>query len=293
VKKERTAVVRLVAVLLSYCVVAPAPADEVGCVASANENIRRRAEQKIVLLERMIGDTEPVRRVFISDRADAKTAIAAAREAAKWARQDLDAGCVSRAVETTKQGFNQASRAFSLVRIKRAGGEDQYRILHQRTTSYLKTLESHPAEIHAIGADVLAGMRLQIDRAETLAINGNYSEACALLKPISDRLERRFTVMLDQQTVYYEQKFEIPEDEYEYFAEQYRLYLLLLRKIAAERQTPFSSDKYDRALQDAASFNEEANRQAMAGEWEASLTAIREALKKCKVALRLMGIAYF
>jgi len=292
VKKERTVVVGLVAVL-AYCVVAPSPADAIECVASADENFQRRAEQKIVLLDRMVGDTAPVRRVFESDHADAKTAIAAAREAVKRARQDLVAGCVSRAAETTKQGFSQASRAFSLVRDQRAGGEDQYRMLHQRTASYLETLESHPAEIHAIGADELVRMERQLNRADTLAISGEHSEASALLNPIADRLERRFTVMFDQQTVYYEQSFEIPEDEYEYFTEQYRLYLLLLQKIAAERQTPFSSDKYNLALQDAAIFNEEAKRLATAGEWEASLTAISEALKKCKVALRLMGIAYF
>lgn len=268
-------------------------ADQPQCDSGGDEGLRRQAEQKIVLLERLTADTEPVRRVLESGDSDAITLLEAARDSTTLARQSLDGGCAADAVEMATTGLGQVSRAFQLVRDQDVGREREYKALHRRTAGFLQVLESQEAGVQGISADDLAGIRRQVDRAELLAIDGKYDDATTLLIPVADRLQRRLIAIFDQQTIYYERDFDGPEDEYAYIVEQYNGYQLLLQQLAEERQPPFGSrQSYETALQDASRLSEEAARYAAANEWQSSLAAMREALKKCEQALRLTGIRY-
>ena len=268
-------------------------ADEAACQADSDAGLRRQAEQKLVLLDRLAGDSAPVQRVLDSGLSGAIAAIEDTRKAATQARLELNAGCNVSAAETAARGLRQASDAFRLVRSEEAVGEQEYRALHRRTTAYLQTLQSQPQEVRGVGAADLVGMQRQLSRAETLAIDGKYSEAGELLKPIADRLVRRLFAIFDQQTIYYEREFASPEDEYAYFVEQYQGYQLLLVQIAIERQPPYSSrERFETALHDAGTLSEEAEQLAAGGDWQSSLTAIRQALEKCEQALRLVGVSY-
>ena len=263
------------------------------CNDEVDEAVRRQAEQKVVLLERLTGDTDPVRRVLDSGHADAIAAIAVARESVALARQEAAAGCSVRAAEIAADGLNQISQAFRLVRNEAVVGEQEYQLLHVRTTSFLRMLESQPAESQDIGVADLTGMRRQLNRAEVLAINGEFRKASEQLGPVADRLERRLIAIFDQQTVFYERDFGKPADEYAYLVEQYRGYLMLLRQVTAERQLPFSRrQSYESALQNAADLNGAAAKLADNDDWQHALAAMQEAIGNFEKALRLIGVVY-
>jgi len=263
------------------------------CNDAVDDTLRRQAEQKVVLLERLTGDTDPVRRVFDSGRADAIAAITAARKSVMSARQEVDAGCSARAAETAASGLSQVSQAFRLSRDEAVVGEQEYQVLHRRTTSFLQMLESQPVESQGIGVADLTGMRRQLNRAEILAVNGEFRDASEELGPIADRLQRRLIMIFDEQTVYYEREFANSEDEFAYLVEQYRGYLMLLRHVTAERQMPFSRRaSYENALQNASNLNDTAAKLADNGDWQPALATLQEAIGNFEKALRLTGVVY-
>jgi len=263
------------------------------CNGAVDDAVRRQAEQKIVLLERLIGDTDPVRRVLDSGRADAIAAIEAARKSVILARQEVGVGCSARAAEAAASGLSQVSQAFRLSRDEAVVGEQEYQALHRRTTSFLQMLESQPVESQGLGVADLTGMRRQLNRAEILAVNGEFGEASEELGPIADRLQRRLITIFDQQTIYYAREFGNSEDEFAYLVEQYRGYLMLLRHVTAERQMPFSRRaSYENALQDASSLNDTAAKLADNGDWQPALAALQEAIGNFEKALRLTGVVY-
>jgi len=292
VNKRRPKLVKIVA-LLSTCFTETASADQNACIADNDATARRQAEQKVLLLERLVGETDPVQRVFESGQAEAVAAITAAREAVVQARRDLDAGCNIVATEAAIAGLNRASTAFKLARNQPSAGESDYLALHRRTSSFLAVLESQPIETQGIGAGDIVGMQRQLARAEELAVEGDYKQASKLLLPVIDRLERRLIAIFDQQTVYYEREFSGPEDEYNYLVEQYRGYQLLLDQITTERQLPFNTRAgYNQARQDAAGLDDAAAQLAAVGDLQAALKTMTNALAKCEQALRLSGIRY-
>lgn len=288
-KKSRAGLARSVA-LLSICIVHSVPAVSADCDAGS-DGAAQQAEQKIVLLERLVGGDGSVRQILESGQADAITSIEAARESATLARQSLAAGCAGTAAELAAKGLNQASQALWLVQNQIAVGEQEYQALHNRTTSYLQMLEAESVASQGIGATDLAGIRRQVDRAEVMAVNAQYNEAVRLLEPVSDRLERRLVVIREQQAAYNKPEIGNPEDEYAQLGEQYRAYLMLLQQLADGRQLAVSSRQtYDTVLRDATRLNDAAAELAGNGDWPAALTSMREALNNCQIAIRLFGV---
>ncbi len=276
--------------LISICIVHSAPAFAADCEAGT-DGPAQQVEQKVVLLERLLGDAGSVRRVLESGQTDAIASIEAARESATLARRSLEAGCAGTAAELAATGLNRATQALWLVQNQLAVGEREYQALHSRTTSYLQMLEAEPVEWQGLGATDLAGIRRQVDRAEVMAVNAQYSEAVRLLEPVGDRLERRLVVIREQQAAHNERDLGKPQDEYAQLGEQYRAYLMLLQQLADGRQLAMSSRQtYDTTLQDAARLNDAAAELADKGDWPAALTSMREALNNCQIAIRLFGV---
>lgn len=270
-----------------------ATSQEVECEQSTAPAVIKQAEQKLVLLLRMVGDTGPARRVNESGNPDAQAALADARNHAARATALLDEGCGAESVDLSTTGLTRASKAFSLARNRAPQGDKAYRAVLERTTSFLQTLESQPEEARGISPADVTGMHRQIDRAEELAINGNYQAAADLLKPVVDRLERRLAAIYDQQTVYYEKKFAGPEDEYAYLAQQYQGYRMLMEQYAGDRQPPHSAKQaYDNFLRSAADLADSAEMHAQVSEWNLALEQMQEAVTSYERAMRMIGIGY-
>ena len=241
----------------------------------------------------MVGDTGPAKRVDDGDNEEAKGVLAEAREQAARSGTLLDEGCAAESIELSTAGLGSASKAFSLARNRAPEGDRIYREIKQRTASFLQTLESQPLDDRGVGEADIAGMHRQIERAEELAINGSYQAAADLLKPVVDRLERRLAVIYDQQTVYYEKKFEGPADEYAYLQQQHRGYRMLFEQYAGDRSPPHAAQQtYENSLSSAVSLAEDADAHAQAGEWDAALEKMRLAVRSYERAMRLVGIGY-
>lgn len=270
-----------------------AASQEFSCAPSTDPAVIKQAEQKLVLLLRMVGDTGPAKRVDDSGNADAQAALAEARAHSARASELLDEGCGAESIEQSTSGLGRASKAFSLARNRAPQGDSAYRAVLERTTSFLQTLESQSAAGTGMNEADITGMKRQIVRAEELAINGNYQAAADLLKPVVDRLERRLAAIYDQQTVYYEKKFEGPADEYAYLEQQYRGYRMLMEQYSGDRQPPHSArQSYENFLKAAGELADSAAMHAQTSEWDLALDEMRKALTSYERAMRLIGIGY-
>ena len=288
-KKNRAGLAQSVA-LLSMWLAHSAPAVAADC-ETGSDGTAQQAEQKVTLLERLVGGDGSVQKVLDSGQTDAIASIEAAREAATQARESLEAGCAGTAAELANRGLNEASQALWLVQNNVAVGQPEYQALHRRTTGYLSMLEAESAESQGIGASDLAGIRRQLDRAELMAVNGQYSEAISLLEPAANRLERRLVVIREQQAADNGRESNDPEHEYVYLGEQYRAYLGLLQQLTDGRQLAMSKQQtYDFVLANAARLNDTATAQAGNGDWQAALTSMGEAVNNCQSAIRLIGV---
>jgi hypothetical protein len=288
---RRTGALLAAALAIGYS--SDAPAQDVDCEPIGGAAAIKQAEQKLVLLLRMVGDTGPAKRVDEGENEQAKGFLAEAREQAARSGTLLDEGCAAGSIELSTAGLSSASKAFSLARNRAPGSDRIYREIKQRTASFLQTLESRPVEDRGVGEADIAGMHRQIERAEEMALNGNYQAAADLLKPVVDRLERRLAVIYDQQTVYYEKKFDGPADEYAYLQQQHRGYRMLFEQYAGDRKPPHAAQQsYENYLSSAVTLAEDAGVHAQTGEWDAALEKMRLAVRSYERAMRLVGIGY-
>ncbi len=270
-----------------------AAGETAACNGADDPATMRQAEQKIVLLERLVGNTDPVQRVVNSGNAEAQRALAGARSAAGKAGDALDAGCSAAAIEHATTGLGLASQAFALARNVQPDAAEQYRLALGRAQSFIATLEAQPADVRGMGDADLVGMHRQIERAEELAVNSRYESAVSLLAPVSDRLERRLVAIYDRTTVYYEKSFAGPADEYAYLAQQFEGYELLFERFAADREPPHSAkQRYDTLRSSAGELAREADRRAGEAEWDAAIAAMEDAISRSEQAMRLIGIGY-
>lgn len=263
------------------------------CAEISAADVQGRAETKIVLLERMIDDTDPVRRVDASGHSGAMRALADARTRAADARGALERGCAADAARLADTGLERASAAFKLVRQPTAVSEDDYRGLLERSRTLLDVLASSPDEERGIDSADMAGIERQIGRAEELAIDGDFSAAAAQLLPVADRLERRIVAIYDRRTILYDLTFAGPEDEFAYLAEQYRGYRLLIDRAAKEGA--FSGARlqaYQRFLTDSKASAAEAERLAALEKWTQAVETMQEAVRHSERATRLLGIGF-
>lgn len=268
-------------------------AQELDCEPSSDPAVIRQAEQKLVLLLRMIGDTGPAKRVDHGNNAEAKAILSEARHNATLAGTALDGGCGSESVELASTGLRLASQAFSLARNRSSETDRIYRQVLQRTQSFLQSLESQPEDTRGMSEADITGMHRQIERAEELAVGGEHQAAADLLKPVVDRLERRLAAIYDRQTVYYEKSFEGPADEYSYLAQQFEGYRMLFEQYAGDRRPQKTSkQKYDDYLASAATLAAAAQGHARASDWEPALEKMRQAVRNCERAMQLIGIGY-
>jgi len=283
----------LPAVLFLLLPVIAHAAEQPACSADPDAAVARQAEQKLVLLQRLVGDTAPVQRVAESGNEAAQQALAGARSHARQAGDALAAGCSDDAMRLAADGLALASQAFALVKNTGPDEDRLYRLEAERTRSYLQSLESQPDDVRGIGADDIAGIQRQLGRADELAANGELAAARNLLKPVADRLERRLVAIYDTRTVYYEKSFAGPEDEYAYLAEQYLGCQMLFERFAGDRTPPHSAQQsYDELRASAAELALAASGHASTADWQAALEEIQEAVLRCERAMKLVGIGY-
>jgi len=268
-------------------------AQAVDCSPTTDPAMIRQAEQKLVLLQRMVGSGGPAQRVDEGDNEEAKQVLGQARRDAEQASLVLDEGCGAEAVSLATSGLSHASRAFALAKNRSDESAGVYREVHGRTTSFLESLVAQPPDVRGIGDADISGMRRQIDRAEELAVGGDYAAATRLLQPVVDRLQRRLVAIYDEKTVYYEKTFDGPADEYAYLAQQYQGYQMVLDRFAGSREPPHSAKKmYDDLLMSASNLASAAEGHAQASDWDTALGEMQQAVTQCERAMRLIGIGY-
>ena len=269
----------------------------IGATADAEictgEDVNRSSqiEQKIVLLQRLVEDSEPLRRAERSGNLEALESIDKARQALSGARKALGEGCISDASALSSEGIKLATAAFRKSAPESRQMRDNYEAAIQQATTFMLSLESQSTEIFGLSSEDMVGIERQIERAKLLATDGAFEDATQLLLPVNDRLQRRLLQILDNKTLYYERNFATPSDEYGYLKEQYDGYLLLLQ--SGERTVPYSAKKrVDSLLADASLLRVAAENSAQAQQWQAALLSMREAVKFSEQAIRAAGYAY-
>jgi hypothetical protein len=114
-------------------------AQATGCTPSSDPAVIKQAEQKLVLLQRMVGAGGPAKRVDEGDSEEAKQVLEQARSDATRASLVLDEGCGTEAVALATSGLSLASKAFALAKNRGPGSDVVYREVHGRTSSFLQS----------------------------------------------------------------------------------------------------------------------------------------------------------
>jgi hypothetical protein len=264
---------------------------DAGICTEEDANRSSQIEQKIVLLQRLMEDSEPLRRVERSGNPQALESIDKARQALSEARIALDEGCLSDASALSSEGLKLATIAFRKSAPESRQTRENYEAAIRQATTFILSLESQSAEVLGLSDEDLVGIERQMDRAKLLAADGAFEDATQLLVPVNDRLQRRLLWLLDNKTLYYEKNFATPADEYSYLKQQYNGYLLLLQ--SGEKTVPYSAKKrVDSLLEKASLLQTAAENGAQAQQWQAALLSMQEALKLSEQAIRATGYAY-
>ena len=249
--------------------------------------------QKIDLLARLLDDSEPLRRAQAAGDAEVLAKIDEARKTMANARAALDDGCVTEASSLSSSGLKVATTAFRKAPGKNNAMQlrNNYEEALQLSTSFLLSLGAQPEQHHALSADDLVGIERQIERAESLASDGNYAGALRLLAPVNDRLQRRLAEVLSNKTLYYEKAFASHADEYAYYREQYEGYLMLMR--TAQKEPPYSArSRIDSLLGSASGLYKDAEADAADQSWDDAIYKMQEAVGHAEQAVKASGFSY-
>jgi hypothetical protein len=251
----------------------------------------KQVGQKIDLLERLLGDSEPMRRAVQSGDSETLLSISTAKQTLDEAKQALADGCVAEASALSSDGLKLASTAFRKAPKRDVRVRETYEQALQQATSFMLSLESYPEEVRGLGPEDLVGIERQIERAESVAANGDFTQAGQLLVPVNDRLQRRLTSILDNKTIYYEKSFATPADEYAYLKEQYEGYMLLLQ--SGQKTVAYSAKtRVDEQLNSAMTRYAAAEQSAATEAWDEAIASMLEAVSACEVAVRTTGYSY-
>jgi len=248
--------------------------------------------QKLDLLARLLDDSEPVRRAQREGNEAALAKIEEARQSLAEARAAIDGGCVADASSLSSSGLKLATAAFrNSPNTTNELAREKYEGALQLSTSFLISLEAQPEDVHELSAEDLVGIERQIDRAESVASGGDFSEAVRLLAPVNDRLQRRLAAILNNKTLYYEKNFATQADEFAYYKEQYEGYLLLLK--TGQKQAAYSAlNRVSALLTSAAALYQEAEQSAAAQLWDDAIAKMQEAAGVTEQAVRASGYTY-
>jgi len=250
-----------------------------------------QVSQKLALLERLLADSEPLRRAEASGDPRALAGIADARQILRDARRALDNDCFTEAARLSSDGLRVATAAFKVAPAPDRQQRENFESALQQATAFMLSLESQPAEVWGISTEDFAGIERQIERAEASASDGAFDEALQLLRPVNDRLQRRLLEILNNKTLYYEKHFPTPADEYAYLREQFTGYQLLLQ--SGQKTASYSArQRVESLLVDADRQFEVAEQRAAAGQWAEAIAGIGQALASCEQAIRATGYSY-
>ena len=252
----------------------------------------QQVEQRLDLLARLLDDSEPLRRAREEGNVDALLKIEQAEQSMVDARAALKDGCVADASALSSSGLKLATTAFrKSPKVSQEQARVAYEAALQQSMSFLLSLESQPEELRGVSAEDLVGIERQIERSESVAINGDFAQAVSLLAPVNDRLQRRLASILNNKTLYYEKNFATQADEYAYYKEQYVGFLLLLA--TGQKQASYSArNRVVTLLDNAATLSGEADQSAVAEAWDDAIATMQEAVGLCEQALRATGYTY-
>ena len=251
----------------------------------------KQVGQKIDLLERLLGDSEPMRRAEQIGDSETLLSIVTAKKTLDEAKQALADGCIDEASTLSSDGLKLASTAFRKAPKRDTRVRENYEAALQQATSFMLSLESYPEEVRGLGPEDLVGIERQMERAESIASNGDFAQAGQLLVPVNDRLQRRLTSILDNKTIYYEKSFATPADEYAYLKEQYEGYMLLLQ--SGQKTVAYSAKtRVDEQLNSAMTQYAAAEQSAATEAWDDAIASMLEAVSACEVAVRTTGYSY-
>jgi hypothetical protein len=263
------------------------------CEPDIGKTEKSSAQQKIVLLERMISSSEPAQRVMNIGSESAKALLDKARNEAADARTLFGQDCYEEASRLAAQGLATASTAFRGAASPDAAEVDEYERLLRQTRSLLDTIEKQGEAVSGLDAATLGGMQRQLARAEQLALVGQHDSASSLLVPIADRLERRLFDVFDRQTLTYARTHSSPAEEYAYLAENYRGYRLLLESHRPSQAGIRGNEAAVAALlSDAESLVKLAEAEKSRERWAEAISALQQAIEHCERASRISGLQF-
>lgn len=226
-------------------------------------------EQKISMLEKLLGQSSVAARVLASGSEQAQRHLGAARELAVRARSLSTAGELPRADALLNEAIWEIGRAQQLVPdsgLRQAGDRARYLQLEDSVAALRRTSEIGPSAAPA--GEPVAGVVAQADahvqRAVSLAAAERYSEANQQLDLALMLLMKDASARLSGQTLVYGPRFANRREEFDHELERHRSFERLVPLALAElRPAPEAVAQVQRHVARARELRERG--EAMAG----------------------------
>lgn len=196
-------------------------------------------EQKISMLEKLLGQSSVAARVLASGSEQAQRHLGAARELAVRARSLSTAGELPRADALLNEAIWEIGRAQQLVPdsgLRQAGDRARYLQLEDSVAALRRTSEIGPSAAPAGEpvAGVVAQADVHVQRAVSLAAAERYSEANQQLDLALMLLMKDASARLSGQTLVYGPRFANRREEFDHELERHRSFERLVPLALAE-----------------------------------------------------------
>lgn len=137
----------------------------------------------------------------------------------------------------------------------------------------------------------LNGVHLAMEQAQTLADDGQYPQAIAMLTETQTTLTTALTRLLDSESITYDLTFDSPKEQYEHELSRYHSYEELLPLAVEQKQPPKQSiDMMNQLVDRANEIRKLSEPEAAKGNYEEAILMLQGATDHLERALKLVGV---
>lgn len=291
----------LAAAAMCGAVIAEAQAQGAARIAGpATQVSRQLIEQKESLVKSFLGDSQTVGKIAASDKAEARSRLAGARDRharAVTAMSRGDLAGADRLLDEATRLFGEARRLVAEESVRQAELKARYT---QTLESVEALRESYRRHLNRIGESsaLATSLRGQFarasvlsERAKTLFASGKMPQAIDALGRAEKALLAGFSRVLGSRRIEYSQRFETPAEEFAFELDRNRSYEALIPIAIAEfRPASAAIREVQRSIDANHRLLEEAVAHATQNNYAVALKSVRSGTAQLHNALAVAGL---
>ena len=258
-----------------------------------------RVKQKIAFAEMFINQSQAAKRIAASGNPEANEMYQGARGKFLDAKDAFARGQFEQSLALVDESLRLMSEASRRVpsQTKAEAEQARFKEMMEGTRTFadsyhrnFKRLSKQNSAKKIVELD-MSKINAEMNRAQQLADENNYSEAIGVLTKTQTTLTNALTDMLDDETMSYELIFETPKEEYEYELARYESYEELIPiAIEQKRPPPGTVNLMNQFVEKAKGIRDQAEPTAAKGDYKTAILMLQGATHHIRRALQVVGV---